>query len=72
MLTFSLTAAAQEHDDEPISEADFEMDDFSDDDSDQEVDIRALVKGKSQKRKEKSLTTSDVESPPSTRVRTVK
>jgi hypothetical protein len=69
LITF--VASAQEHDDEPVSEEDFEMGESSDDESDQEVDIRALVKGKSQKRKEKS--TSDVESPPpTTRVRTSK
>lgn len=50
---------AQEMDDEQLSELDFE--DISEDDSDEEVDIRALVKGKGSKRKEK---VSDGESPP--------
>jgi CCR4-NOT transcriptional regulation complex NOT5 subunit len=49
---------AQENDDEQLSELDFEE---MSDDSDAEVDIRALVKGKGSKRKEKI---SDGESPP--------
>jgi hypothetical protein len=50
-------------DDEDLSEVDFE--DVSDD-SDEEIDIRALVKGKSSKRKDND---SDVESPPATKKR---
>lgn len=46
-----MAAQAQEVDDEELSEIDFE--DMSEDDSDEEVDIRALVKGKGSKRKEK-------------------
>ena len=51
--------SAQEQDDEELSEADFE--DMDEDDSqDEEIDIRALVKGKSSKR---SKNDSDVGSP---------
>lgn len=57
-LANRISAQAQEVDDEQLSELDFEE---MSDDSDMEVDIRALVKGKGSKRKDKS---SDGDSPP--------
>ncbi|KIW07303.1 uncharacterized protein PV09_02153 [Verruconis gallopava] len=54
---------AQEMDDEELSEIDFE-EASDDDESGDEIDIRALVKGKSSKRKEKD---SDLESPPASK-----
>lgn len=54
---------AQEVDDEDLSEIDFED---ASDESDDEIDIRALVKGKSSKRKEKD---SELESPPAPKKR---
>ena len=51
-------------DDEELSEIDFE--DASDEESGDEIDIRALVKGKASKRKEKD---GDFDSPPASKKR---